>query len=171
VSSDSGLSDFESTDHRRLHGDGEDRDPAEATVKVSLRLVPDQKLKTVERQFARRSGGSRQHVQRRQVPAWRGPGHGEGDASAFKLLDQAFREVVGRGTVPARAGGSIRLYRTRKGGAQSSSPASVSRRSAARANEKLDLKQLWDGIKVFGDSTSFWQGSPSTLSLHGLPVL
>src|SRR6266516_4045305 len=26
---------------------------------------------------------------------------------AFKLLDQAFREVVGRGTVPARAGGSI----------------------------------------------------------------
>ena len=26
---------------------------------------------------------------------------------SFALLDQAFREVVGRGTVPARAGGSI----------------------------------------------------------------
>src|SRR5438309_8341124 len=83
--------------------------PAEATAKVSLRLGPNQKLKTVERQLAA--------AVRRFAPKYVTASvtflHGADPAQvkvthpAFKLLDQAFREVVGRGTVPARAGGSI----------------------------------------------------------------
>src|SRR5437879_2769602 len=83
--------------------------PAEATAKVSLRLVPNQKLKTVERQLAA--------AVRRFAPKYVQASvkflHGADPATvkvthpAFKLLDQAFREVVGRGTIPDRGGGSI----------------------------------------------------------------
>src|SRR5256885_8948242 len=83
--------------------------PAEATAKGSLRLVPDQKLKVVERQLAvavRRLAPK--HVQA-MVTFLHGadPPTVQVTHPAFKLLDQAFREVVGRGTVAARAGGSI----------------------------------------------------------------
>ncbi|PYP90935.1 MAG: hypothetical protein DMD34_16515, partial [Gemmatimonadetes bacterium] len=83
--------------------------PAEATAKVSLRLVPNQRLKVVERQLAaaiRRLAPKHVHASVKFL-------HGADPATvkvthpAFKVLDQAFREVVGRGTVPARAGGSI----------------------------------------------------------------
>src|SRR6266568_5048400 len=81
--------------------------PAEATAKVSLRLVPDQKLKVVERQLAaavRRLAPKHVQTSVRFL-------HGADPATvavthpAFQLLDRAFQEVVGRGTVPARAGG------------------------------------------------------------------
>jgi len=78
-------------------------------------------------------------------------GHCEGDAPAFTLLDQAFREVVGRGTVPARAGGfHPGCTRTREGRRAGHPHRHRSPRRRLHApNEKLDLKQLWDGIKVF----------------------
>src|SRR5207253_9913663 len=73
--------------------------PAEARAKVSLRLVPDQKLKTVERQLTA--------AVKRLAPAYVQASveflHGADPATvkvthpAFKLLDQAYREVVGRG--------------------------------------------------------------------------
>src|SRR5947199_4356613 len=71
--------------------------PAEATAKVSLRLVPAQKLKTVERQLVsavRRFATT--HYQAIVMYS-----HGADPATvkvthpAFRLLDQAFREVVG----------------------------------------------------------------------------
>src|SRR5205823_4471769 len=83
--------------------------PAEAKAKVSLRLVPDQKLKVVERQLT----AAVKRLAPKYVQASIEFLHGADPATvkvthpAFKLLDQAFREVVGRGTVPARAGGSI----------------------------------------------------------------
>src|SRR5438445_68498 len=83
--------------------------PAEATAKVSLRLVPDQKLKAVERQLTA--------AVRRLVPKYvtatvhflhgADPAVIEVNHPSFALLDRAFSEVVGRGTVAARAGGSI----------------------------------------------------------------
>src|SRR5207253_6344780 len=82
---------------------------AEAKAKVSLRLVPDQKLKVVERQLT----AAVKRLAPKYVQASIEFLHGADPATvkvthpAFKLLDQAFREVVGRGTVPARAGGSI----------------------------------------------------------------
>ncbi|PYO94334.1 MAG: peptidase M20, partial [Gemmatimonadetes bacterium] len=128
--------------------------PAEATAKVSLRLVPDQKLKVVERQLA----AAVQRLAPKYVQASVKFLHGADPATvqvthpAFKLLDQAFREVVGRGTVPARAGGSIPVVPALgKGGAPVILTGIGLPDDRLHApNEKLDLKQLWDGIRVFG---------------------
>jgi acetylornithine deacetylase/succinyl-diaminopimelate desuccinylase-like protein len=127
--------------------------PAEATAKVSLRLVPDQKLKVVERQLAaavRRFAPK--HVQA-SVKFLHGadPALVKVTHPAFTLLDQAFREVVGRGTVPARAGGSIPVVSALgKGGAPVILTGIGLPDDRLHApNEKLDLKQLWDGIRVF----------------------
>ena len=127
--------------------------PAEATAKVSLRLVPDQKLKTVERQLAA--------AVRRLAPKYVQASvkflHGADPATvkvthpAFRLLDQAFRDVVGRGTVAARAGGSIPVVPALgKGGAPVILTGIGLPDDRLHApNEKLDLQQLWDGIRVF----------------------
>jgi acetylornithine deacetylase/succinyl-diaminopimelate desuccinylase-like protein len=127
--------------------------PAEATAKVSLRLVPDQNLKTVERQLA----AAVRRFAPKHVEANVKFLHGAGPATvkvthpAFRLLDQAFREVVGRGTVPARAGGSIPVVPALgKGGAPVILTGIGLPDDRLHApNEKLDLNQLWDGIKVF----------------------
>jgi acetylornithine deacetylase/succinyl-diaminopimelate desuccinylase-like protein len=127
--------------------------PAQATAKVSLRLVPNQKLKTVERQLA----AAVKRFAPKHVEATVTFLHGADPAQitlthpAFALLDQAFRETTGRGTVPARAGGSIPVVP-----ALGSAGAPVLLTGIGlpddrlhAPNEKLDLKQLWDGIKVF----------------------
>ena len=127
--------------------------PAEATAKVSLRLVPDQKLKTVERQLT----AAVKRLAPKYVQARLKFLHGADPATvevthpAFGLLDQAFREVVGRGTVPARAGGSIPVVPALgKGGAPVILTGIGLPDDRLHApNEKLDLKQLWDGISVF----------------------
>src|SRR5213596_4284213 len=128
--------------------------PAAATAKVSLRLVPNQKLHTVERQLA----AAVQRLAPKYVQASGKFLHGADPATvkvthpAFRLLDQAFREVVGRGTVPARAGGSIPVVPALgKGGAPVILTGIGLPDDRLHApNEKLDLKQLWDGIRVFG---------------------
>src|SRR5256885_2703712 len=127
--------------------------PAEATAKVSLRLVPNQKLKTVERQLA----AAVKRLVPRHVQASVRFLHGADPATvavthpAFQLLDRAFKEVVGRGTVPARAGGSIPVVPALgKGGAPVILTGIGLPDDRLHApNEKLDLKQLWDGIRVF----------------------
>lgn len=127
--------------------------PAEATAKVSLRLVANQKLATVQRQLA----AAVKKLAPRYVDARVSFMHGADPAvikprhPSFGLLDRAFKDVVGRGTVHARAGGSIPVV-----------PALASRGAPVlltgiglpddrlhAPNEKLDLKQLWDGIRVF----------------------
>ncbi|OLC09057.1 MAG: hypothetical protein AUH42_00005 [Gemmatimonadetes bacterium 13_1_40CM_70_11] len=127
--------------------------PAAATAKVSLRLVPNQTLKTVERQLAA--------AVRRLAPKYVTASvkflHGADPAQvrvthpAFKLLDQAFREVVGRGTVPARAGGSIPVVPAlgKSGAPVILTGIGLPDDRLHAPNEKLDLSQLWDGIKVF----------------------
>src|SRR5213592_1687472 len=127
--------------------------PAEATAKVSLRLVPDQKLKAVERQLtAAVRRFAPKHVQA-SVKFLHGadPATVKVTHPAFKLLDQAFREVVGRGTVPARAGGSIPVVPAlgKGGAAVILTGIGLPDDRLHAPNEKLDLKQLWDGIKVF----------------------
>ncbi len=127
--------------------------PAEATAKVSLRLVPNQTLKTTERQLA----AAVQRLAPKYATATVRFLHGADPAQielnhpAFGLLDRAFREVVGRGTVPARAGGSIPVVP-----ALGASGAPVILTGIGlpddrlhAPNEKLDLQQLWDGIEVF----------------------
>jgi acetylornithine deacetylase/succinyl-diaminopimelate desuccinylase-like protein len=127
--------------------------PAEATAKVSLRLVPNQTLKTAQKQVA---AAVKRHAPKyvtATVTFLHGadPAQIKVDGPAFKLLDRAFKEVVGRGTVPARAGGSIPVVP-----ALGASGAPVILTGIGlpddrlhAPDEKLDLKQLWDGIEVF----------------------
>ena len=128
--------------------------PAEATAKVSLRLVPNQKMKTVEHQLAA--------AVKRLVPPYvtatvrflhgADPARVRIDHPAFKLLDRAFRDVVGRGTVPARAGGSIPVVPAlgARGAPVLLTGIGLPDDRLHAPDEKLDLKQLWDGIRVFG---------------------
>lgn len=127
--------------------------PALATAKVSLRLVPNQKMKTVEKQL-------RTAVKRlapKYVEATVTFLHGADPAQmklsnpVFGKLGQAFKEVVGRAPVAARAGGSIPIVP-----ALASAGAPVVMTGIGlpddrlhAPNEKLDLKQLHDGIQVF----------------------
>ncbi|HEY6159245.1 MAG TPA: dipeptidase [Gemmatimonadales bacterium] len=127
--------------------------PAEATAKVSLRLVPDQKLKVVERQLA----AAVQRFAPKYVQASVKFLHGADPATvqvthpAFQLLDQAFKNVVGRGTVPARAGGSIPVVPAlgKSGAPVILTGIGLPDDRLHAPNEKLDLRQLWDGIRVF----------------------
>jgi len=127
--------------------------PAEATAKVSMRLVPSQKLKTVERQLAA--------AVKRFVPKYVTATvrflHGADPAqitltdASFQKLDAAFKSVLGRGTVPARAGGSIPVVPAL---ASAGAPVILTGIGLPddrlhAPNEKLELKQLWDGIEVF----------------------
>ena len=127
--------------------------PAEATAKVSMRLVPNQKLKTVERQL--------EAAVKRFAPKYVSASvrflHGADPAQiklndpSFKLLDQAFKQVLGRGTVPARAGGSIPVVPALASGGAPVILTGIGLPDDRlhAPNEKLELKQLWDGIEVF----------------------
>ena len=127
--------------------------PAEATAKVSLRLVPDQKLQTVQKQLAA--------AVRRLAPKYvtatvrflhgAEPAQIDVDQPAFRLLDRAFSEVVGRGTVPARAGGSIPVVPALSNGGAPVLLTGIGLPDDRlhAPDEKLDLQQLWDGIAVF----------------------
>ena len=127
--------------------------PAEATAKVSMRLVPNQKLATVEGQLvAAVKRFAPKHVTA-SVRFLHGadPARIKIDTPAFQLLDQAFKEVTGRGTVPARAGGSIPVVPAL---ASAGAPVILTGIGLPddrlhAPNEKLELKQLWDGIEVF----------------------
>ena len=128
--------------------------PAEAVAKVSLRLVPNQKMRAVERQLAAAVKKLAPKYVTATVRFIHGadPARVKIDHPAFALLDRAFQEVVGRGTVPARAGGSIPVVPAlgREGAAVLLTGIGLPDDRLHAPDEKLDLKQLWDGIRVFG---------------------
>ncbi len=127
--------------------------PAEATAKVSLRLVPNQKMRTVERQLATAVKRLAPNYVTATVRFLHGadPAQIRIDHPVFKLLDQAFHEVVGRGTVPARAGGSIPVVPAlgANGAPVILTGIGLPDDRLHAPDEKLDLQQLWDGIEVF----------------------
>lgn len=127
--------------------------PAEATAKVSLRLVPDQKMKTVARQLTQAVKRFSPKYITSSVRVLHGadPAQIQLNHPAFGLLDQAFKEVVGRGTAPARAGGSIPIVPAlgQRGAAVVLTGIGLPDDRLHAPDEKLDLKQLWDGIEVF----------------------
>ncbi len=127
--------------------------PAEATAKVSLRLVPAQKLATVQKQLAVAVKKLAPRYVDARVRFLHGsdPAQIKLDHPVFGLLDQAFKETVGRGTVPARAGGSIPVVPAlAKGGAPILLTGIGLPDDRLHApDEKLDVEQLWDGIKIF----------------------
>ncbi|MEE8362420.1 MAG: dipeptidase [Gemmatimonadales bacterium] len=128
--------------------------PARATAKVSLRLVPNQRWKTVLGQLEEAVCAVAPDYADIEVRPIHGADPVQVDVTqpAFAVLDQAFTEVVGRGPVAIRSGGSIPVV------------ASLGLREAPvlltgvglpddglhSPNEKLDLQQLWDGVAIFG---------------------
>ena len=127
--------------------------PAEATAKVSLRLVPNQKMRTVERQLTTAVKRLAPRYVTASVRFLHGadPAQIRIDHPAFRLLDRAFHEVVGRGTVAARAGGSIPVVPAlgANGAPVILTGIGLPDDRLHAPDEKLDLKQLWDGIEVF----------------------
>ena len=127
--------------------------PAQATAKFSLRLVPDQKLKTVQKQVAAAVKRLAPKYADVKVTFLHGsdPAQVKLDHPVFKVMDRAFKEVVGKGTVPVRAGGSIPVIPAlgQRGAPVILTGIGLPDDRLHAPNEKLDLKQLWDGIEIF----------------------
>ena len=128
--------------------------PAAATAKVSLRLVPGQRYDKVGRQLERAVTAL--------APKWAEVSvtllHG-GDAvrvdvdhPAFDVLNEAFEEVVGRRAVQVRSGGSIPIVPELglAGAPVILTGIGLPDDGLHSPNEKLDLGQLWSGIRIFG---------------------
>jgi amidohydrolase len=81
----------------------------------------------------------------------------------FDILDQAFESVVGRKTVRIRAGGSIPIVPrlAARGAPVLLTGIGLPDDGLHSPNEKLDLKQLWDGIAVFGKFFELMGGEKS----------
>jgi acetylornithine deacetylase/succinyl-diaminopimelate desuccinylase-like protein len=74
------------------------------------------------------------------------------DHPAFGVLDDAFEQVVGSRTVPVRSGGSIPIVPELglAGAPVILTGIGLPDDGLHSPNEKLDLAQLWTGIRVFG---------------------
>lgn len=128
--------------------------PAQATAKVSLRLVPGQ-------QFEKVAQGLEQAVAR-VAPSWAeitvtslhggDPVQVDVSAPAFGVLDEAFEAVVGRKAVQVRAGGSIPIVPELglAGAPVILTGIGLPDDGLHSPNEKLDLDQLWTGVEIFG---------------------
>ena len=127
--------------------------PAQAMAKVSLRLVPGQSYEKVGKWLTRAVA--------RRTPEWAdievrllhggNPVQCDVTDPVFRVLDEAFESVVGRGTVPVRAGGSIPVVpELQKGGAPVLlTGIGLPDDGLHSPNEKVTVQQLWDGIAVF----------------------
>jgi acetylornithine deacetylase/succinyl-diaminopimelate desuccinylase-like protein len=137
--------------------------PAQAMAKVSLRLVPDQSYEKVGKWLTRAVGKLAPEYADVEVRLLHGGDPVRCDVShpAFAVLDQAFEAVVGRKTVPARAGGSIPVVpELQRGGAPVLlTGIGLPDDGLHSPNEKVALQQIWDGIEVFG---KFFQGFAQT---------
>jgi len=128
--------------------------PAEATAKFSLRLVPNQKQKTVEKQVVR--------AVKQLVPKWADVSvsfiHGADpvlvntDSKPFELIDQAFKEVEGRNVVLTRSGGSIPIVSElgKEGAPVLLAGIGLPDDRLHAPNEKLGVEQFYNGVQVFG---------------------
>jgi acetylornithine deacetylase/succinyl-diaminopimelate desuccinylase-like protein len=128
--------------------------PAQATAKVSLRLVPGQRYEKVGRQLERAVA--------RLAPKWADvkvtllhggdPVQLDVNDAAFAVLDEAFESVTGRKAVPIRSGGSIPIVPELglAGAPVLLTGIGLPDDGLHSPNEKLQLTQLWSGIQIFG---------------------
>jgi amidohydrolase len=128
--------------------------PAQATAKVSLRLVPGQSYAKVGKQLERAVAELAPRWADVQVRLLHGGDPVQVDVShpAFQVLDAAFAAVTGRPAVRVRAGGSIPVVPEL---GQTGAPVLLTGIGLPddglhSPNEKLDLAQLWSGIEIFG---------------------
>ncbi len=128
--------------------------PAEATAKVSLRLVPDQRGAEAAKLLVKavKAAAPKFADVTCTIRAASDPFSTDMNAAPFKALDQAYREVWKRGMVPIRAGGSIPivpLFQQRKAPILLTG-IGLPDDGLHAPNEKLTLEQLWKGIPLFG---------------------
>jgi acetylornithine deacetylase/succinyl-diaminopimelate desuccinylase-like protein len=127
--------------------------PAEATAKVSLRLVPNQKLKTVERQLKKAVKEFAPPYADVSVRFIHGadPVLVDIEHPAFGVIDAAFEEVEGRGIVFTRSGGSIPIVPAlaKKGAAALLAGIGLPDDRLHAPNEKLGVDQFFKGVRVF----------------------
>ena len=128
--------------------------PAQATAKVSLRLVPGQTYAKVGKQLERAVSSLAPRWADVQVRLLHGgdPVEVDVDHPAFAVLDEAFASVTGRSAVRVRAGGSIPIVPELSAGGAPVLLTGIGLPDDGlhSPNEKLDLAQLWSGIEIFG---------------------
>jgi acetylornithine deacetylase/succinyl-diaminopimelate desuccinylase-like protein len=128
--------------------------PAEATAKVSLRLVPGQEFAKVARQLERAVAAASPKWADVKVTILHGgdPVRIAVDHPAFAVLDKAFESVTGRDAVRIRSGGSIPIVPELglTGAPVLLTGIGLPDDGLHSPNEKLDLAQLWSGIEIFG---------------------
>lgn len=128
--------------------------PASAVAKISLRLVPGLPLAFVQRQLRRAVSRVAPDYADWELRFLHGgdPVQIDVDHPAFAVLDQAFVEVVGRPTVAVRAGGSIPIVQvlSRGGAPVLLTGIGLPDDGLHSPNEKVNVQQIWDGIRVFG---------------------
>ena len=128
--------------------------PAQATAKVSLRLVPGSRTPRWRKQLERAVAAAAPRWADVQVKLLHGGDPVQVDVShpAFAVLDEAFAAVTGRTAVRVRAGGSIPIIPELglTGAPVLLTGIGLPDDGLHSPNEKLDLAQLWSGIEVFG---------------------
>ena len=128
--------------------------PAEATAKVSLRLVPKQTEKKVQRLLAKAVKAAAPKHADVTVKFIHGADPVVVDVVSrpIELLSQAFKEVEGRGVVPVRSGGSIPIVPElgKAGAPVILSGIGLPDDRLHAPNEKINLEQVWKGARVFG---------------------
>ena len=128
--------------------------PAQATAKVSLRLVPGQRHAKVGRQLERAVEALAPRWADVKVTMLHGgdPVTVDVDHPAFEVLDEAFESNVGRKAVRVRSGGSIPIVPELglAGAPVILTGIGLPDDGLHSPNEKLDLAQLWSGIQIFG---------------------
>jgi acetylornithine deacetylase/succinyl-diaminopimelate desuccinylase-like protein len=127
--------------------------PAQATAKVSLRLVPGQAVEKVGRELERAVAQAAPKWAVVKVTLLHGgdPVQVDVKAPAFGVLDEAFESVVGRKAVQVRAGGSIPIVPELglAGAPVILTGIGLPDDGLHSPDEKLDLSQLWSGIEIF----------------------
>jgi len=128
--------------------------PAVATAKVSLRLVPGLPFADVAKWLERAVKAAVPKYAEVSLKILHGgdPVQVDTSAPAFAVLDAAFKEVVGKPAVRVRAGGSIPIIPRlgTMGAPVLLTGIGLPDDGLHSPNEKLDLRQLWEGINVFG---------------------
>ena len=128
--------------------------PAQATAKVSLRLVPGQIYAKVAKQLERAVASLAPRWAEVKVNLLHGgdPVRVDVDHPAFAVLDEAFAAVTGRPAVRVRSGGSIPIIPELglTGAPVLLTGVGLPDDGLHSPNEKLDLAQLWSGIEIIG---------------------
>jgi acetylornithine deacetylase/succinyl-diaminopimelate desuccinylase-like protein len=128
--------------------------PAVATAKVSLRLVPKLTEKKVLAMLTKAVKAAAPAYADVTVKSLHGanPVVVDVESKPIALMDQAFKDVIGRGVVLTRSGGSIPIVPElgKEGAPVVLSGIGLPDDRLHAPNEKINLDQVWTGIKVFG---------------------